>query len=79
MGTRKFEADLSNIYAIDKEKKLKCEDGDYIIPKFLYSRELNKYYYEDSKGYGSDKKISEKMTYVEFKYFLANNGFIELN
>ncbi len=79
MGTRKFEADLSNIYAIDKEKKLKCEDGDYIIPKFLYSRELNKYYYEDSKGFGPDKKISEKMTYVEFKYFLANNGFIELN
>ncbi len=77
-GTRKFEADLSNVYRINKEKKLKCEDGDYIIPRFLYSSELNKYYYENSKGFGQGKKTSEMMTYVEFKYFLANNGFIEL-
>lgn len=74
-GTRKFEVDLSNIYFIDKEKKLKCEDGEYITPKFRYDSELNKYYYEDSEG----NKTSKKMTYVEFKYFLAENEFIKLN
>lgn len=79
-GTRRFEADLSNIYVIDKEKKLKCEDGDYVIPKFVYSRELNKYYYEYTfEKETKEKKTSEMMTYVEFKYFLANKGFIELN
>jgi len=70
-----LEADLSNIYIIDKEKKLKCEDGEYITPKFRYDSELNKYYYEDSEG----NKTSKKMTYVEFKYFLAESEFIKLN
>ncbi len=78
-GTRRFEADISNIYKINTEKQLKCEDGSYIIPKFMYDDGLEKYYYKDSRGiYLNGERISDMMNYVEFKYFLANNGFIEL-
>ena len=79
-GTRMFEADLSNLYFIDKGKKLKHENGEYIIPEFKYNSKVDKYYYEyELEKEPEVKKTSEMMTYVEFKYFLANNGFIELN
>lgn len=79
-GTRRTEADLSNVYPINKDKKLKCEDGEYIIPNFRHSSILDKYFYEDSnENDPQKKKTSEAMTYVEFKYFLADNGFIELD
>ena len=78
-GTRRFEADISNLYKINTEKQLKCEDGSYITPKFVYDAKLRKYYYVDSNRSGfKEERISDMMTYVEFKYFLANNGFIEL-
>ena len=65
---------------INKDKKLKCEDGEYIIPNFRHSSILDKYFYEDSnENDPQKKKTSEAMTYVEFKYFLADNGFIELD
>ena len=76
-GTRNLEADLSNFYIIDKDKKLKLENGDYVKPEFKYFKDLNKYFYEYSDEKGEPKR-SEMMTYVEFKYFLADNGFIEL-
>ena len=79
-GTRMFEADLSNLYFIDKGKKLKHENGEYIIPEFKYNSKVDKYYYEyELEKEPEVKKTSEMMTYVEFKYFLANNGFIEIN
>lgn len=78
LGTRNLEADLSNFYFINKEKKLKLEDGNYIIPTFKYAENVDKYFYEYVSEKGNLNR-SEMMTYVEFKYFLAGNGFIELN
>ena len=80
LGTRNLEADLSNFYFINKEKKLKLEDGNYIIPTFKYSKDVDKYFYEYlSERDDKPMEKSEMMTYVEFKYFLAENGFIKLN
>ena len=78
-GTRNLEADLSNFYFLDKNKKLKCENGDYVIPEFKYSEKVDKYFYEYLDEREGKPEISEMMTYVEFKYFLAENGFIKLN
>ena len=96
--TRYSEVDFSNFYVIKEGRKLKLEDGNYVIPQFKYSKSLDKYFYEyggdekefnDKNSFGMNilveekskepKKVSEMMTYVEFKYFLADNGFIELN
>lgn len=80
--TRNIETDLSTLYLIDKKKKLKDENGKYIIPIFKYNKKLNKYYYEefdDDDNLKKDEVTSKMMTYVEFKYFLSENGFIELN
>ncbi len=79
LGTRNLEADLSNSYIIDKNKKLKLENGNYVIPQFKYSIPLEKYFYEYLDIKENEMKKSEMMTYVEFKYFLADNGFIELD
>ena len=75
---RMFEADLSNLYFIDKGKKLKHENGEYIIPEFKYNSKVDKYYYEyELEKEPEVKKTSEMMTYVEFKYFLRDNGVIK--
>ncbi len=74
------ELDLSNVYFIDKDRKLKLENGEYIVPKFKYDIDVNKYFYEEAmKRRREGELVSEKMTYVEFKYFLEKNGFIKLN
>ncbi len=79
-GTRGVEADLSNVYYIKEDMRLKLENGEYVIPQFIYSEDLDIYYYEYSNSTKliERKEVSKKMTYVEFKYFLANNGFIDL-
>ena len=62
---------------------------DKLLDKYFYEyggdeKELN-----NEKPFGMNhfveekpkepKQVSEMMTYVEFKYFLSDNGFIELN
>ena len=78
-GTRKIEVDFSNIYPIDENKKLKCEDcNEEVTPKYICNTITNNYHYEcNNVPEGDPPYKSSPMNYVEFKYFLRDNGVIK--
>lgn len=74
-----LELDISNYFPIDKEKRIRCEEcNKEIKPVYKFSTETENYYYECNNlihSPGSYK--SQGMSYVEFKYFLRDNGVIK--
>ncbi|MBP9630563.1 MAG: hypothetical protein KBE03_08845 [Leptotrichiaceae bacterium] len=79
-----FELDISNVFPMDTVKKIWCEElKQEIIPTYRYNNRTDNYHYEykeslyNSEPDNSKPYKSKFMNYVEFKYFLRDNGIIK--
>lgn len=73
-----FEIDDSNIYFLNLEKKIKCEIcNEEIVPEYFSNPNTKNYYYCCPNHRNRNEGKSQSMNYVEFKYFLRDNGVIK--
>ncbi len=74
-----FELDVSNSFEIDSTKRIRCVHcKEEIVPKYMSNGTTGNYYYEcNNVPEGDPPYKSSPMNYVEFKYFLRDNGVIK--
>ncbi len=79
VGVRSFELDISNSFDMNLTKKIRCEElKQEIIPTYMYNVTTGNYHYEcDNILENGVPYKSNPMNYVEFKYFLRDNGIIK--
>lgn len=74
-----FGLDISNSFEMKLDKKIWCEElKQEIIPTYMYNSSTGNYHYEYKEVLLNSKPYkSNPMNYVQFKYFLRDNGIIK--
>ena len=74
-----FGLDISNSFEMKLDKKIWCEElKQDIIPTYMYNSRTGNYHYESKEVLLNSKPYkSNPMNYVQFKYFLRDNGVIK--